>query len=74
MKRVDLSLSQLSIAQKLDLMEALWADPSAMIRPFYSALSREAESGRELPPPPFLCPRLPSGAAIFLPGGLSREH
>lgn len=26
MKRVDLSLSQLSFAQKLDLMEALWAD------------------------------------------------
>ena len=26
MKRVDLSLSRLSVAQKLDLMEALWAD------------------------------------------------
>jgi hypothetical protein len=26
MKRVDLSLSELSFAQKLDLMEALWAD------------------------------------------------
>jgi len=26
MKRVDLSLSQLSFAQKLELMEALWAD------------------------------------------------
>jgi putative addiction module component (TIGR02574 family) len=26
MKRIDLSLSQLSFAQKLDLMEALWAD------------------------------------------------
>ena len=28
MKRVDLPLSELSIAQKLDLMEALWADLS----------------------------------------------
>jgi hypothetical protein len=26
MKRIDLPLSQLSFAQKLDLMEALWAD------------------------------------------------
>jgi len=26
MKRIDLSLSQLSFAQKLDLMETLWAD------------------------------------------------
>jgi hypothetical protein len=26
MKRVDLPLSRLSVAQKLDLMEALWAD------------------------------------------------
>ncbi len=26
MKRVDLPLSQLSLAQKLDLMETLWAD------------------------------------------------
>ena len=26
MKRVDLSLSQFSFAQKLDLMETLWAD------------------------------------------------
>ena len=26
MKRVDLSLSRLSFAQKLDLMEVLWAD------------------------------------------------
>ncbi len=26
MKRVDLPLSKLSVAQKLDLMEALWAD------------------------------------------------
>lgn len=26
MRRIDLSLSQLSFAQKLDLMEALWAD------------------------------------------------
>jgi putative addiction module component (TIGR02574 family) len=26
MKRIDLSLSQLSFAQKLELMEALWAD------------------------------------------------
>jgi hypothetical protein len=26
MKKVDLPLSQLSLAQKLDLMEALWAD------------------------------------------------
>lgn len=26
MKRVDLSLSELSLAQKLDLMETLWAD------------------------------------------------
>ena len=26
MKRIDLPLSQLSLAQKLDLMEALWAD------------------------------------------------
>lgn len=28
MKRVDLSLSQLSFVQKLNLMEALWADLS----------------------------------------------
>jgi len=28
MKRVNLSLSQLSLAQKLDLMETLWADIS----------------------------------------------
>jgi len=28
MKRVDLSLSQLSLVQKLNLMEALWADLS----------------------------------------------
>jgi len=28
MKRVDVSLSQLSFAQKLNLMEALWADLS----------------------------------------------
>jgi putative addiction module component (TIGR02574 family) len=28
MKRVDLPLSKLSVAQKLDLMEALWADLS----------------------------------------------
>ena len=28
MKRVDLSLSKLSVAQKLDLMETLWADLS----------------------------------------------
>jgi hypothetical protein len=26
MKRIDLPLSRLSVAQKLDLMEALWAD------------------------------------------------
>ncbi|NWG01694.1 MAG: addiction module protein [Syntrophaceae bacterium] len=26
MKRIDLPLSKLSVAQKLDLMEALWAD------------------------------------------------
>ena len=26
MKRIDLPLSQLSLAQKLDLMEALWTD------------------------------------------------
>jgi putative addiction module component (TIGR02574 family) len=26
MKRVDLALSKLSVAEKLDLMEALWAD------------------------------------------------
>ena len=28
MKRVDLPLSKLSVAQKLDLMEALWSDLS----------------------------------------------
>ena len=28
MKKVDLSVSQLSLAQKLDLMETLWADLS----------------------------------------------
>jgi len=36
MKRVDLSLSQLSFVQKLNLMEALWADLSRDERKFKS--------------------------------------
>lgn len=36
MKRVDLSLPQLSFAQKLDLMEALWVDMTRDERKFKS--------------------------------------
>jgi len=42
MKRVDLPLSKLSVAQKLDLMEALWADLTREQNKFKSPVWHEA--------------------------------
>jgi hypothetical protein len=42
MKRVDLPLSKLSIAQKLDLMETLWADLTRHETKFKSPAWHEA--------------------------------
>ncbi len=42
MKRVDLSLSQLSFVQKLNLMEALWADLSRDEKKLKSPACHEA--------------------------------
>jgi hypothetical protein len=41
MKRIDLSLSQLSFAQKLDLMEVLWADLTRDEKKFKSPVWHE---------------------------------
>ncbi|MBI2909718.1 MAG: addiction module protein [Chloroflexi bacterium] len=42
MRRVDLPLSELSLAQKLDLMETLWADLARNEQAFESPARHEA--------------------------------